>query len=756
MQSIIGILAMATEAIPRTGGNKENDDDCYQRHTQSDTFYPDSPDKKLVIDMPEEQDVEVEKEKPNLNPNGNENMFFGAEGGGFLDILASVAASKLEEERSTEGPCIQNALAPNDIHALQFSYDPVIGLKTESQVDDLDPEQPRLKSAKRERQDAIGDAALQSKRSNPRRLADYEKLGFAQISRMSLNTLLRLFSEPDFDEMRKVYSYKCYFMPDGVCQEKVQSFGNEAKAKAQMKNHLQSHIKETLKRDDYFQFTAEPVAARKKRISQQQSSTNNNPPISTSYQAIQHVWKRSSDAISKVIKNELPYEEDFEPKTQHSVPASTMKLMTPKQEPRTMMAGLKDVDTVDNLFKGNDTNNAMDHVFVDKAAKTETIFHIEPGKENIPESMTENIWIPNLQTSAITYSNQADKVEASSQIVTPLITPVNSHVQDVSTLSSRRAFVIKEGQDGPFKAILSPNCGQIMDIEQAAHIVDVSHEHKVPSNTNETVGTLCDNRTVSTQEDAFGWKNSQASVFEDHCYSLMHKISAAPVLASPVNHFYTDASNSNRVNDVQPVLKQESYDMKQTRAIIIKQDYHDMNAQEKYSQIFTNQSNEQNSNGYDQLRNWQENQLMESESNFESQTSDLEVGMKIISEKALIPGDVDNNLRNSIRAPSIQQASNSVPISPITIAGVPIARTRARIRPASASGHSGRIESRHVSDHMDKEKSEALQAIRDLQAKGATTEDLSCHICQPSKCFTAYTTLLSHLRSHAGIRKFNT
>ena len=81
--------------------------------------------------------------------------------------------------------------------------------------------------------------------------------------------------------------------------------------------------------------------------------------------------------------------------------------------------------------------------------------------------MTENILIPNLQTSAITYSNQADKIEASSQIVTPLIIPVNSHVQDVSTLSSRRAFVIKESQDGPFKGILSPNCGQIMDIEQS-------------------------------------------------------------------------------------------------------------------------------------------------------------------------------------------------------------------------------------------------------------------------------------------------
>lgn len=49
-------------------------------------------------------------------------------------------------------------------------------------------------------------------------------------------------------------------------------------------------------------------------------------------------------------------------------------------------------------------------------------------------------------------------------------------------------------------------------------------------------------------------------------------------------------------------------------------------------------------------------------------------------------------------------------------------------------------------------KEQALACIAELQAKGATTDDLTCRICDPAKSFTAYTTLLSHLRSHAQIR----
>jgi hypothetical protein len=52
-------------------------------------------------------------------------------------------------------------------------------------------------------------------------------------------------------------------------------------------------------------------------------------------------------------------------------------------------------------------------------------------------------------------------------------------------------------------------------------------------------------------------------------------------------------------------------------------------------------------------------------------------------------------------------------------------------------------------------KDQALACIQELQARGATTDELTCKICDPAKSFTAYTTLLSHLRSHAQIRFAN-
>merc|ERR1712079_750429 len=132
----------------------------------------------------------------------------------------------------------------------------------------------------------------------------------------------------------------------------------------------------------------------------------------------------------------------------------------------------------------------------------------------------------------------------------------------------------------------------------------------------------------------------------------------------------------------------------------------------------------------------------------------VEDGMKIISEKKIIPIFNNSNQSNAPSSTSFFMNSNSVPISPINYPNNVHTRARPRTRPASTSSFSPRVESKKVPDQTDKEKSEALQAIRELQAKGATTEDLSCHICQPSKCFTAYTTLLSHLRSHAGIRPY--
>ena len=197
------------------GIEEEDDNDRKRRRILSNDEYPDTPDKKLVIDM-SVPEMDVKKENVNNNPEGNQTMFFGSEGGGFLDILASVATSKLEEERF-EGE-IKKPKLQVDEEKSQSELN-VEKFKNESHFMGID-HTTIVPGAKRPKENEGSFCSL-SKRANPRRLADYERFGFAQISRMSLNTLLRLFSEPDFDEMRRMYSYKCYFMPDGVCQEKV-------------------------------------------------------------------------------------------------------------------------------------------------------------------------------------------------------------------------------------------------------------------------------------------------------------------------------------------------------------------------------------------------------------------------------------------------------------------------------------------------------------------------------------------------------
>ena len=90
-----------------------------------------------------------------------------------------------------------------------------------------------------------------------------ESVNLDQIRNMSTTTLLRLFTETDFDEVKRKYCYTCVLLPD-QCGVKYQSFGNENKAKKEMRQHLEEHVNKLIKeeRDD---FVAEPVIALKKK-----------------------------------------------------------------------------------------------------------------------------------------------------------------------------------------------------------------------------------------------------------------------------------------------------------------------------------------------------------------------------------------------------------------------------------------------------------------------------------------------------------
>ena len=759
------------------GIEDEDDNDRKRRRIVSNDEYPDTPDKQLVIDM-SISEMDVKKENVNNNPEGNQTMFFGSEGGGFLDILASVATSKLEEERF-EGEIKKPELQVDEENQAELNIEK---FKNDSHFMGID-HTTIVPGAKRLRENE-GNCSTLSKRANPRRLADYERFGFAQISRMSLNTLLRLFSEPDFDEMRRMYSYKCYFMPDGVCQEKVQSFGNEAKAKAQMKNHLQSHIKETLKRDDYYQFTAEPVSARKKRIAQQSfAGTNNNISPEANITSAQLPQNKDLSGSLSIIKNEYLNENSSNLINIIRVPESAINLDVPKQENPCI---IKVDRSMENANLDHKTNSHISHVDIHGdpiIRKVEPIIDTYLGKENV--STIANETNSNLIIKEIAVSSP-DEINAKPHAI-------NTASKDVPTEVPIKHCVVKEALETCSGTILDDSlaCKEILRKSPIMSIIQTTQDENA-SVGEDTIANMKLERNLELEpnkedqnlyatEYSSRLQDIQASIMEDHCYSLIHKSRESQEF-SPRNDAPSIDSHEHESNDSEIRQYETKPQCSRNDDIIIEQTEL---IQQGSTSAYQNINNFQISHDHSTPKSTREVELptqlvsqyqpisVVSISDKSLQNSNMkyllpigsttnlndasfvEDGMKIISEKKIIPIFNNSNQNNAPSSTSFFMNSNSVPISPITSTNTVTTRARPRTRPASTSSFSPRVESKKVPDQTDKEKSEALQAIRELQAKGATTEDLSCHICQPSKCFTAYTTLLSHLRSHAGIRKLH-
>lgn len=68
-----------------------------------------------------------------------------------------------------------------------------------------------------------------------------ETLNLDQIQGLSDKALISLFSDLSANEMSRNYTYTCFLMP-GKCHEEFTSFGNEQKARIQMRSHLLGHI----------------------------------------------------------------------------------------------------------------------------------------------------------------------------------------------------------------------------------------------------------------------------------------------------------------------------------------------------------------------------------------------------------------------------------------------------------------------------------------------------------------------------------
>ena len=66
------------------------------------------------------------------------------------------------------------------------------------------------------------------------------------------------------DEMRRTYAFRCRMLPE-ACAFRSQSFGSEAKAKADMKRHLIEHVAAMCAASPAAEIRVESVVARKRR-----------------------------------------------------------------------------------------------------------------------------------------------------------------------------------------------------------------------------------------------------------------------------------------------------------------------------------------------------------------------------------------------------------------------------------------------------------------------------------------------------------
>ena len=68
-----------------------------------------------------------------------------------------------------------------------------------------------------------------------------DRLNLLQIDKLSDKLLISMYSEMSSDELRKHYTLKCALEP-GLCLYQVTVYGNEMKAKMEIKRHLQQHV----------------------------------------------------------------------------------------------------------------------------------------------------------------------------------------------------------------------------------------------------------------------------------------------------------------------------------------------------------------------------------------------------------------------------------------------------------------------------------------------------------------------------------
>ncbi|XP_022237235.1 uncharacterized protein LOC106477908 isoform X1 [Limulus polyphemus] len=585
----------------------------------------------------------------------------------------------------------------------------------------------------------------QNKLSNLRRpLQQADVLTLDQIRVLSDKMLLEMFAEHTCDEIRRNYSYKCFFIPV-KCSQAYHSFGNESRAKLQMKSHLLAHIAELLAEDNagkshQTRFTAEPLYARKRRLqdldkkkkNKQVCSKRTNFFIKDKGQGNRNTLNSRSCQVKNVNKKKnedkdtgqqiLPVNNNFTKLKNINLSCIKSRISVENGRNKFSHNGMKEFDGALQASKKDhrvhNINASIEKVYLQTSSSSEQSSEEESSNQNSSDDSdsdsSDKTVLPQIPDLKNCHSSSIEQKDCSVR-TSSMVLHFDSHLENGSSLE-RNTYnkSLKENINNcdsmcALDKLESSNSNYVikfvMDTKEQPH-----HDHSYTSIMGKKRGMVAfDFEFMSSEEDETTQKEDTDSL-NFHATHLIIATPSFPFVYVPL------------LPNVSEVLEIHS---SQFSKAVSTQGFYDAEDSTKNYDVISLKGSTSNSSSSDKC---QMNRLSP-------------------MEKTIIPQEV--TLQNK------EENNNNFSLSesdPRTENVVEITDTY----PSTKEKYQNKTKKHKNAGQAtpEWEKKLALKCIRALRVKKKEERGpLVCQICK-DKTFTAQATLMYHYRSHAGIKPF--
>lgn len=542
---------------------------------------------------------------------------------------------------------------------------------------------------------------------------DANKLSLAQLQLLTEKQLVDLFSLMDSDEIRRTFSYSCHLLQR--CQYTSSSFGSEMKARQEMQKHLSEHVRDLMRKareSAGFRFTATPVASKTKKIPAVVKETTRISPV------------RKPKEKTMKIKLQPASKKTAPPPPQTAAMAKTTRGPLKKasqsspqaKSPRQSKASKEDSSPTKKDNSGGKRKRRSAGTFAEGEEENMNA-SLMAGIEVAPEEVTvKEKWLK-------LYHDKYRAVdEARFRAIQADLSPDSDLDQEYGEVAEEVVVTSEE----PIAGSSSTNATSLPDHDYNIYRINKKTKAVVVNSTEDMSGLQDEQMEAVAQSVAAaaqekeklkrkrGGQTQQASGIPLHSFMLEETTKQSKFVVKNKPTEPLPCVGSEVVVGYNP---NEFYLMKSSELPVIEDLRHQKTVVSDAPSAGT-----------------------QPQFTFVCMNEDGELIEETVEEPSIFLEDDEEQLLEQVaaQASGIGGQAREVPEKDM----VDIARKRAKVKPKFVSQSAG-------------ERELALQYIGELkQQRGSGADSLHCKICSPVRTFTAPTTLLSHYRSHAGIKPY--